>query len=372
MLRSARQEPHRWGQHPYVAPCMDGKTRCVKLRLYKGQLQQDCDTYIGHCRSDGGWQLQDSKWRTPFRRRDFPSTWAWLDKYKEFIVNSPLFDDLEELRGHRLGTWDHPSPCTGHVLVNLLEMETRYPNPLKIFLPAAIAPVPSVATATAAAQDEEANDAFALATPNIVTIKRKQPCDASPCQQPHSKKSKQSLGVETVFATTREVIVAERHFLMWAKSPMSTLFPCSLPWNGTTWSSLEHLYQYGRLCTMNKAIDAYHIKFIASPGGARRHGVDKLSCAEDARWRQKYARDAMQQFLRLKWDNCTEFRAELTRNRWRTIIEPTTDTFWGCGLPRELAPGTATEEFPGENVLGQLLMELVRKETQPTLIACPN
>lgn len=42
-------------------------------------------------------------------------------KYRQYVLESHLYDDLEELNGKILGCWCDPKPCHGHVLIELIQ-----------------------------------------------------------------------------------------------------------------------------------------------------------------------------------------------------------------------------------------------------------
>lgn len=74
------------------------------------------DVYIG----------RPSKWGNPYSHKDgtlakfkVASVDEAISSYRDYLLESPLKDDLEELRGKTLGCWCAPNPCHGDVLVEL-------------------------------------------------------------------------------------------------------------------------------------------------------------------------------------------------------------------------------------------------------------
>jgi len=65
------------------------------------------DVYIG----------RPSKWGNPFKGSNRNQNVA---DYKEYVRNSELYEQLEELRGKTLGCWCAPLRCHGDALVELL------------------------------------------------------------------------------------------------------------------------------------------------------------------------------------------------------------------------------------------------------------
>ena len=62
-----------------------------------------------------------SKWGNPFIIGKDGNREEVIRKYREYIMQSDLLNDLEELRGKVLGCFCKPKACHGDVLVELLE-----------------------------------------------------------------------------------------------------------------------------------------------------------------------------------------------------------------------------------------------------------
>lgn len=63
---------------------------------------------------------KSSKWRNPFSVKKYGRD-GCLEKYEEYIRNSDLIHDIEELRGKELGCWCKPEKCHGDILVKILK-----------------------------------------------------------------------------------------------------------------------------------------------------------------------------------------------------------------------------------------------------------
>lgn len=100
-------------------------TSVVRIKRQGGRIVQDCDIYIGRACNMGGWNLSQSKWHNPYRIKDYSDINEVLRLYENYIRASPLIDQLEELRGKRLGCWCKPGPCHGDILVKLLAEKKR-------------------------------------------------------------------------------------------------------------------------------------------------------------------------------------------------------------------------------------------------------
>jgi len=81
------------------------ETKVVNLR------HETYDIYIG----------RGSKWGNPFRIGKDGTREEVIEKYKEYIQNSYILDDVHELKGKTLGCYCKPEACHGDVLVELVD-----------------------------------------------------------------------------------------------------------------------------------------------------------------------------------------------------------------------------------------------------------
>jgi|SRR5208282_4347591 len=107
---------------------MTQETRVVNLKGRKPQALREGEVYIGRNLYMGGWAMPASKWGNPFtiasEKGPNPRE-AVLQKYEKYIRESPLLDELEELRGKTLACWCAPEGCHGDVLVRLLVLYAK-------------------------------------------------------------------------------------------------------------------------------------------------------------------------------------------------------------------------------------------------------
>ncbi len=80
-------------------------TKVVNLK------HEDYDVYIG----------RGSKWGNPYKIGKDGTREEVIQKYEEYIRNSSLIDQIEELDGLTLGCYCKPLPCHGDVLIKLLK-----------------------------------------------------------------------------------------------------------------------------------------------------------------------------------------------------------------------------------------------------------
>lgn len=63
-----------------------------------------------------------AKWGNPFRIGEDGTRSEVIEKFRNWILTQDhLLNDIEELRGKRLGCWCHPKPCHGDVLIDLIK-----------------------------------------------------------------------------------------------------------------------------------------------------------------------------------------------------------------------------------------------------------
>jgi len=68
-----------------------------------------------------------SKWKNPYTVKKYGIDQC-LQLYEQHIVNSDLYNQLEELDGKVLGCWCKDDPCHGDILVKLLNEKNHLTN----------------------------------------------------------------------------------------------------------------------------------------------------------------------------------------------------------------------------------------------------
>lgn len=137
-------------------------------------------------------------------------------------------------------------------------------------------------------------------------------------------------------------------------SPLSNLFPCSLQYNGNTYPSLEHCYQYTRAIHHNRHQLASDIMANKDPYTAMSFG--KLIEIEDQQWIEKKL-GVMEMMLRHKVDQCKLFRDLLKFTGTHHLAENSWNRFWGTGS-KFCGDQVWFGNFPGSNHLGRLLSKV--------------
>ena len=96
-----------------------GKTNVVNIKKVKGNFVY-CSKYVGRRVTMGGRDLPDTKWGNPFKVRDNSND--GIIKYINYVYDSGLIDEIEELRGHTLGCWCVPKMCHATILKTILDL----------------------------------------------------------------------------------------------------------------------------------------------------------------------------------------------------------------------------------------------------------
>lgn len=138
-------------------------------------------------------------------------------------------------------------------------------------------------------------------------------------------------------------------------SPLSNLFPCTLHYNGATYSSLEQCFQYHKAIHHNRNELASDIMKTKDPYTAMSLGKSITNIDRD--W-ENTRLGIMELMLRHKLDQCTTFRELLRFTGQHHLAENSWNRFWGTGSSF-CGDQVWYGNFPGANNLGRLL-ETVR------------
>ena len=124
--------------------------------------------------------------------------------------------------------------------------------------------------------------------------------------------------------------------------------------------SVEHAFFW------KMSIDLGYKELASAIRGAEHAGIVKrLSkhIPEDERvaWEEENT-DVMRDLLESKAKTCKEFRNCLIENKTRIIAESTPNSKWGTGLSRYVTERTKPEFWPGQNILGMMMMDITEAE----------
>lgn len=133
-------------------------------------------------------------------------------------------------------------------------------------------------------------------------------------------------------------------------SPLSNLFPCRIRYNGKTYASVEHAYQFAKAIHHKLPSTAHEIKCDNNPYHAMTLGND---IPENEEWAATKV-NFMERLVRTKEEQVPIFRDTLQRTHSYRIIENTWSHFWGSNCPFR-SNAIWTGSYKGLNNMGRLL-----------------
>ena len=135
------------------------------------------------------------------------------------------------------------------------------------------------------------------------------------------------------------------------------MYPCTVYYKDKCFSSSEHAYQWQKAITVGD-FDAAERIFEAPDGYVAKKISLRLNKQRLDIWRRYCSVRVMKKIAQAKFESVEEFRKELIDSRGMYLIEATTDTFWGVGFLTNVAACCKPQYWPGENVMGRILMEI--------------
>lgn len=82
-------------------------------------LKNEDHVYIGREMNYYVKGAKGSKWKNPFSVKRYGRE-KCLELYKQYVYDSGLIEDIEELEGKTLGCWCKPEKCHGDILFEIL------------------------------------------------------------------------------------------------------------------------------------------------------------------------------------------------------------------------------------------------------------
>ena len=145
------------------------------------------------------------------------------------------------------------------------------------------------------------------------------------------------------------------NYILYRNGPFSNFDQAPLTLGSTRFPTSEHAYQW-RACMEHMREDlAEKVVQYKTPKEAK----TIASCVKsaDSSWDDiKYI--VMKDVLISKLRSNSGFKDALLLPEDKILVEALANTFWGCGLPYNIAITTNPLHYPGLNKLGKLLMEL--------------
>lgn len=217
----------------------------------------------------------------------------------------------------------------------------------------------------------KSGDRFVYVIPFDPPLPRKQDVGMFPCIVIHHGKmtpciacgqAGHKIGEALCIAKPKEDIMAFKSY----QHPLSNHFPCQLEVYDNEFKSLEHAYFWRMATAMGNPLLAAQIQTAKHAGEAKR--MSKQIADDETRWKwEKENTEIMQKLLMEKAVQCEPFKNCLLENEDKVLAEATPSKFWASGLSLYVTENTTPNFWPGQNMLGVMLMELaqlLKKETE--------
>jgi ribA/ribD-fused uncharacterized protein len=138
---------------------------------------------------------------------------------------------------------------------------------------------------------------------------------------------------------------------------MSNFHPCKVRFEDVNYASVEHAYQTIKATCLGEDDLAGQIKNAETAAKAKTLS-NKLGESEE--W-NAVKKTVMTELIKSKISSCPEFKMQLINSGTMYLAESTNDLFWASGLNRKLTSVTWPANFPGQNTLGNILMDERKK-----------
>ena len=144
---------------------------------------------------------------------------------------------------------------------------------------------------------------------------------------------------------------------------LSNFHPFNFKVHGIEFSSSEQAYQWGKAVFHDRYGLAREILGIRS---AFRIWLLSKKIRVSSSWHSRKV-DLMRDIIRLKAECCPRFKNSLLATGNKYIVEAVaSDKFWSCGVKKAELRFVNGRNWPGENQMGRLLMELRDQLRVPT------
>ena len=155
---------------------------------------------------------------------------------------------------------------------------------------------------------------------------------------------------------TEEILVFKTY-----QHPLSIAFPFEFIYTRKTFRSVEAAFLWTMAVEFGKRQLADEIHKSAHAGIARRLSKTIADDEQRLEWEMKNVK-VMQKLLSIKYYVCDAFRECLQENSHKVFAYVNQGTYWSTGLSAYLTERTSPSHWPGNNMLGALLAELLQRE----------
>ena len=139
--------------------------------------------------------------------------------------------------------------------------------------------------------------------------------------------------------------------------PLSNHFPCELEVFDNKFKSVEEAYFWRMSLEMGKPDLAKKIHESRHAGEAKKISKDIADDLTRLQWETDNV-DIMEHLLAVKAKQCERFNECLMETQDSVLAEATPSRFWGTGLSMFVTKNCSESYWPGQNMLGALLMDL--------------
>ena len=138
---------------------------------------------------------------------------------------------------------------------------------------------------------------------------------------------------------------------------LSNHYPCQLNVYEKHFKSLEHAYFWRMSIEFGKHDLATEIQNTAHAGKAKQLSKQIADDQERLKW-EKDNVNIMKELLEIKATQCLPFHDCLVEHKDHILAEATPSKFWASGLSPFVTENCSPDFWPGQNMLGVLLMEI--------------
>ena len=149
-------------------------------------------------------------------------------------------------------------------------------------------------------------------------------------------------------------------FFFSSNSPYSNFYPIEYKLSGHTFTSSEQGFMYGKAILFNDKKHAEQILYSKNPQNAKRLGRQVVGF--DQKTWNKNKENIMYDNCYAKFKQNQDILVTLLKTKNKILVEASpTDKIWGIGLAEKDASKTPVKYWPGENLLGSVLMKVRSK-----------
>ena len=149
-------------------------------------------------------------------------------------------------------------------------------------------------------------------------------------------------------------IIAEIEFFQGHKYVLSNLYKFDIMYEGELFNSVEHAYQSKKSIVCGNMDARRRLQLCVNPGKAKYIGKDIVETQEWIMQRVK----VMREILQAKLEQCETYRRKLLACRGQIVEAVPGERFWSAGMSKDQLTQVPVNQWPGQNMLGVLHMEL--------------